>query len=180
MAYEKAAQKGRADAGKFVDGQLAFAPGRIGKAARFDGQAFIDAGDVADFGYFDRFSIAAWIYPDGTEGGTVISRMEEHGESPGYNIHLQDGKLQLNVQDEIIRETMITSGGEVVNARVREFFKMPALAPALVPLAAAVAYSRVHTGVHYPSDVAAGAALGVASGVVALRMPPHGHEDQGA
>jgi hypothetical protein len=25
---------------------------------------------------------------------------------------------------------MITNGGEVVNARVREFFKMPAVAPA--------------------------------------------------
>ncbi len=43
---------------------------------------------------------------------------------------VKDGKLQLNQQDEIIRETMITSGGEVVNARVREFFKMPALANA--------------------------------------------------
>jgi len=42
---------------------------------------------------------------------------------------VKDGKLQLNLQDEIIRETMITNGGEVVNARVREFFKMPALAP---------------------------------------------------
>ena len=43
---------------------------------------------------------------------------------------VKDGKLQLNLQDEIIRETMITSGGEIVNARVREFFKLPALAPA--------------------------------------------------
>jgi NAD(P) transhydrogenase subunit alpha len=43
---------------------------------------------------------------------------------------VKEGKLQLNLQDEIIRETMITSGGEVVNARVREFFKMPALATA--------------------------------------------------
>ncbi len=43
---------------------------------------------------------------------------------------VKDGKLQQNMQDEIIRETMITNGGEVVNARVREFFKMPALAPA--------------------------------------------------
>jgi H+-translocating NAD(P) transhydrogenase subunit alpha len=43
---------------------------------------------------------------------------------------VKEGKLQLNLQDEIIRETMITNGGEVVNARVREFFKMPALAPA--------------------------------------------------
>jgi NAD(P) transhydrogenase subunit alpha len=43
---------------------------------------------------------------------------------------VKEGKLQLNLQDEIIRETMITGGGEVVNARVRDFFKMPALAPA--------------------------------------------------
>jgi NAD(P) transhydrogenase subunit alpha len=43
---------------------------------------------------------------------------------------VKDGKLQLNLQDEIIRETMITNGGEVVNARVRDFFKMPALATA--------------------------------------------------
>ena len=41
---------------------------------------------------------------------------------------VKDGKLQLNLQDEIIRETMVTNGGEVVNTRVREFFKLPALA----------------------------------------------------
>ena len=43
---------------------------------------------------------------------------------------VKDGKLQLNLQDEIIRETMINSSGEIVNARVREFFKLPALANA--------------------------------------------------
>jgi len=42
---------------------------------------------------------------------------------------VKDGKLQMDMKDEIIRETMITNGGEIVNARVREFFKMPALAP---------------------------------------------------
>lgn len=41
---------------------------------------------------------------------------------------MKDGKLQLNTQDEIIRETMVTNTGEVVNTRVREFFNMPALA----------------------------------------------------
>jgi H+-translocating NAD(P) transhydrogenase subunit alpha len=40
---------------------------------------------------------------------------------------VKDGKLQQNLQDEIIRETLITSSGEIVNARVREFFRMPAL-----------------------------------------------------
>jgi H+-translocating NAD(P) transhydrogenase subunit alpha len=43
---------------------------------------------------------------------------------------VKDGKPQLNMQDEIIRETMITSGGEIVNARVREFFKLPTLTAA--------------------------------------------------
>ncbi len=43
---------------------------------------------------------------------------------------VKDGKLQQNLQDEIIRETLITSGGEIVNARVRDFYKLPALAPA--------------------------------------------------
>ena len=41
----------------------------------------------------------------------------------------KEGKLQQNLQDEIIRETMVTNGGEIVNARVRDFFKLPALAP---------------------------------------------------
>jgi NAD(P) transhydrogenase subunit alpha len=41
------------------------------------------------------------------------------------------GELRLKPEDEIIRETLVTHNGQIVNARVREFFKMPALgAPA--------------------------------------------------
>jgi NAD(P) transhydrogenase subunit alpha len=40
---------------------------------------------------------------------------------------IKDGKLQLDLEDEIVRETLLTRGGEVVNARVREFFSLPAL-----------------------------------------------------
>jgi H+-translocating NAD(P) transhydrogenase subunit alpha len=40
---------------------------------------------------------------------------------------VKDGKLQLNMDDEIVRETMLTRDGEVVHARVREFFSLPAL-----------------------------------------------------
>jgi H+-translocating NAD(P) transhydrogenase subunit alpha len=41
---------------------------------------------------------------------------------------VKEGKLQLNPQDEIIRETLVTNGGEIVNARVRDFFRLPAFA----------------------------------------------------
>ncbi len=48
-----------------------------------------------------------------------------------FLLHLvKDGKLRMDLSDEIIRETLLTQGGEVVNARVREFFSLPPLAGA--------------------------------------------------
>src|SRR5216683_1961356 len=41
---------------------------------------------------------------------------------------IKDQKLNLNLEDEIVRETLLTRDGEIVNARVREFFTLPALA----------------------------------------------------
>jgi H+-translocating NAD(P) transhydrogenase subunit alpha len=41
---------------------------------------------------------------------------------------VKDGKLRAASEDDIIRETMLTSDGEIVNQRVREFFKLPQLA----------------------------------------------------
>jgi NAD(P) transhydrogenase subunit alpha len=43
---------------------------------------------------------------------------------------MKDGKIQLNMDDEIIRSTLITRDGQIVNGRVREFFSLPALAAA--------------------------------------------------
>jgi NAD(P) transhydrogenase subunit alpha len=43
-----------------------------------------------------------------------------------FLIHLvKDGKLRLDPSDEIIRETLLTRDGQVVNARVRKFFSLP-------------------------------------------------------
>jgi proton-translocating NAD(P)+ transhydrogenase subunit alpha len=40
---------------------------------------------------------------------------------------VKDGKVRPEAEDDIIRETLLTRGGEVVNQRVREFFSLPAL-----------------------------------------------------
>ena len=45
---------------------------------------------------------------------------------------IKDQKLTLNPQDEIMRETLLTHGGEIVNARVREIFSLPAPAKNIV------------------------------------------------
>jgi NAD(P) transhydrogenase subunit alpha len=40
---------------------------------------------------------------------------------------IKEGKFQLNLEDDIIRSTLVTREGEVVNGRVREFFSLPPL-----------------------------------------------------
>ncbi|HKT12165.1 MAG TPA: Re/Si-specific NAD(P)(+) transhydrogenase subunit alpha [Terriglobia bacterium] len=43
-----------------------------------------------------------------------------------YLIHLfKEGKPELNLDDEITRETLITHRGEIVHGRVREFYSLP-------------------------------------------------------
>ena len=46
----------------------------------------------------------------------------------GLQLLVKDGKLQLNLEDDIIKSTLLTLGGEVVNPRVREFFALSPLA----------------------------------------------------
>ena len=48
-----------------------------------------------------------------------------------FLLHLgKGGQVEINLEDEITRDTLLTRGGEVANARVREFFGLPALAAA--------------------------------------------------
>jgi H+-translocating NAD(P) transhydrogenase subunit alpha len=45
-----------------------------------------------------------------------------------FLLHIvKDGKLRLDTSDEIIRDTLLTIGGEVVNQRLREFYSLPPL-----------------------------------------------------
>jgi hypothetical protein len=80
-----------------VRGALNFVPGRIGQAGKFDGRQHVDAGDVADFGFYHKFSWSAWIYPTGPEGGIILSRALDSVRAQGYNLRLHGGKLQVNL-----------------------------------------------------------------------------------
>jgi H+-translocating NAD(P) transhydrogenase subunit alpha len=45
-----------------------------------------------------------------------------------FLLHLvKDGRLQLDIGDQIVRDTLLTRAGEIVNARLREFYGLPAL-----------------------------------------------------
>jgi NAD(P) transhydrogenase subunit alpha len=71
-------------------------------------------------------------------GVTVIGRINVASGTPyhasqmyarnvsAFLVHLtKNGELRIDEPDEIIRETLLTRGGEIVNRRVREYFGMP-------------------------------------------------------
>ncbi|MEJ7638675.1 MAG: DUF1549 domain-containing protein [Singulisphaera sp.] len=74
-----------------------FAPSPLDKAALFDGERSIDAGNVGDFGYFDKFSIGAWVRPEGPRGGAIISRTTDATTPEGYLLALEDGKVRIGL-----------------------------------------------------------------------------------
>ncbi len=82
---------------RFAEGEAVFVPGRLGEAGAFDGARFIEAGEVGGFGYFDKFSLGAWVYLTGSEGGTVLSKMEDTDESRGYSLEVREGKVYLTL-----------------------------------------------------------------------------------
>jgi hypothetical protein len=63
----------------------------------FDNRKFVDAGDVGNFGFFDKFTIAAWIYPQDQRGGTIASRMVDSDRADGYSLVLENGKLHVHL-----------------------------------------------------------------------------------
>ncbi|MEO2048850.1 MAG: DUF1553 domain-containing protein [Pirellulales bacterium] len=79
------------------DGTAAFTAGKLNDAGQFDGKRFITAGDIAHFDYFDKFTLAAWVHPQGNHGGTIISQMKDVVRGDGYSLTLIDGKLHVNL-----------------------------------------------------------------------------------
>jgi Protein of unknown function (DUF1553)/Protein of unknown function (DUF1549)/Concanavalin A-like lectin/glucanases superfamily/Planctomycete cytochrome C len=78
------------------DGDPQFVPGRVGQAAAFDGKRFILGGNVGAFGFYDTFTLAAWIYPTNATGA-IVTRTKDIEEEAGYGLYLKDGKLQANL-----------------------------------------------------------------------------------
>jgi H+-translocating NAD(P) transhydrogenase subunit alpha len=72
-------------------------------------------------------SVVGWINLAGTvpyHASQMYSR-----NLTNFLLHLcKEGKLQLDLNDEITRSTLVTQGGEIVNKQVRDFYSLPALA----------------------------------------------------
>jgi hypothetical protein len=78
------------------DGTPQYETGHSGRAAAFDGKRYVEVGNVANFGFYDSFTLAAWIFPT-SPSGAVISRAADETEGQGFGLYLKDGHLQANL-----------------------------------------------------------------------------------
>jgi Protein of unknown function (DUF1553)/Protein of unknown function (DUF1549)/Concanavalin A-like lectin/glucanases superfamily/Planctomycete cytochrome C len=62
------------------------------QAGEFDGKRFVDVGDVGNFGFYDSFTLSAWINPAAATG-SIVSRAVDEQEARGWTFSLQDGHL---------------------------------------------------------------------------------------
>ena len=77
-------------------GEAEYVAGRSGQAGSFDGKRFIEVGNITNFGFYDAFTIAAWINPT-SPTGAIISRAQDEAEGQGLGIYLKNGHLQANL-----------------------------------------------------------------------------------
>jgi hypothetical protein len=75
------------------EGGAEYGAGQFRRAATFDGKRYLDVGNIANFGFYDAFTIAAWIYPTAATG-TIVSRSNDEPEGQGFGLHLKEGRLQ--------------------------------------------------------------------------------------
>ena len=82
----------QAAAGTIRDGQATYVPGVFGSALDCDGNRFADLGDIGDLSFFDKFSMGAWVYWRGGDGG-ILSRMDDLLGRTGYCLEVVDGRV---------------------------------------------------------------------------------------
>ncbi|HUS08717.1 MAG TPA: DUF1549 domain-containing protein, partial [Bryobacteraceae bacterium] len=81
---------------EWKDGAAQYAPGRLGQAAVFDGKRYVQVGNLGNFGFYDSFTLTAWIYPTAATGA-IVSRAQDQVEGQGFGLYLKDGHLQANL-----------------------------------------------------------------------------------
>ncbi|MBY0504846.1 MAG: DUF1553 domain-containing protein [Bryobacteraceae bacterium] len=66
-----------------------------GQPQSFDGKRAQEFGDIAPLGYYDQFTLAAWVKPQSPDGA-ILTRTSDKEEEAGYGVYLKQGKVQVN------------------------------------------------------------------------------------
>jgi hypothetical protein len=85
---------GRYQHGRTIKGDPTFGPGRIAKAAGFDGQTLVSLGNIASFDRTDPFSMAVWIsYGGSKQPMPVFEKIADPKSRRGFELWFDDPEL---------------------------------------------------------------------------------------
>ncbi|HKX30310.1 MAG TPA: DUF1549 domain-containing protein, partial [Blastocatellia bacterium] len=96
----------------FLEGTPRYVESPIGQGAAFDGQLYFAGGLHADFrykstskDYQERFTIAAWVYPETEQSGSIVTKVSDNPaevennipRAEGYGLYFLNGKIHFNM-----------------------------------------------------------------------------------
>jgi hypothetical protein len=80
-----------------IHGPVSREEGVSGRALKFNGSTWVDAGQVGVFDSDDQFSIAAHFRPTVQAGGAILSKMDDGNAYRGYDLNYVNGKVECHV-----------------------------------------------------------------------------------
>ncbi|HEX5082279.1 MAG TPA: DUF1549 domain-containing protein, partial [Blastocatellia bacterium] len=96
----------------FKEGSPRYVESPLGQGVAFDGKLYFDAGLRADFryksiskDYHERFTVAAWVYPESEQSGSIITKVSDGPaeiennvpRAEGYGLYFINGKIHFNM-----------------------------------------------------------------------------------
>jgi hypothetical protein len=103
---------GRKEEIGFKEGSPRYVKSPLGRGVAFDGKLYFDAGFHADFrykststDYRERFTLAAWVYPESKQSGSIITKVNDSPvevennvpRAEGYGLYFINGKIHFNM-----------------------------------------------------------------------------------
>ncbi len=70
--------------------------GKVGGAAHFNGSRVETLGEQADYGFYDKFTVALWMRPEAATGA-IVTRAVDKTDDEGWSVYLENSKLQVNL-----------------------------------------------------------------------------------
>jgi hypothetical protein len=96
----------------FKEGSPRYVEAPAGQGVAFNGKLFFDAGKHADFRYKttsqdfrERFTIAAWVFPESTQSGSLVTKVSDSTvdaennvpHTDGWGLFIINGKIHFNM-----------------------------------------------------------------------------------
>lgn len=76
-----------------VMGNVLIGPGKVDASLEFDGQTFVEAGQVGTFDSDQPFSMVTWFLSASNGPAALLSKLDEADEYRGYDVIIEDGKI---------------------------------------------------------------------------------------